>query len=89
MHSISIPPQSLFGSVLVELDSNKKKLRQKEGWYHWVVAPQEAEGSEPSTYPAGDMDMVGAQDYSILAGAGDSLLLSTAPSEASDSVVVS
>lgn len=76
--------------MLVELDSNKEKLRQKEGWYHWVVAPQE--GSEASTPGSASHLSSGTSgvgpDFSML-GAGDSPLLSAAPSEASDSVLVS
>lgn len=84
----------------MELDSNKEKLRQKEGWHNWVVSSQQESSSESSTplsatYPSSAGTMMGgggAQEFSVLVGtgvAGDSPLLSTAPSEASDSVVVS
>lgn len=72
--------------MLVELDSNKEKLRQREGWYHWVVAPHEdsesfaAAGPYPTSAGVG-----GAQEY--FGGVG-SPLMSAAPSEASDVLVM-
>ena len=40
-HPVLIPLlQSLVGSVIVELDSLQEKLRQRDGWFHWVVTPR-------------------------------------------------
>ncbi len=99
-----------MGSVFIELDPTKERLRQREGWYHWVVASQEGVGgagggdssvSSP-TYPP--MAMTGAMggggggmgdrgapppEYSIIGRPGESPLTSAAPSEASDSIIVS
>lgn len=73
--------------MLVELDSNSEKLRQKEGWYHWVVAAQE--GTESSTdtgYSTSSAGMGGPLEYSTI---GPEEVSSAAPSEASESIVVS
>lgn len=87
--------QSLLGSVLVELDGKKEKLRQKEGWRYWVVAPQEggnnADPSAPQPSPLGpgvpsSSGGGGQDDLSLVAGDN---MLGSAASEASDSVMVS
>ena len=84
--------QSLAGSVLVELDSNSEKLRQKEGWYHWVAASAQ-EGTESSTDTgySTTSSSAGGTEYSILGlpGGEVSPLHSAAPSEASESILVS
>lgn len=61
---------------------NKEKLRQREGWFHWVVAAQEGSSSPAAYIPPGG----GSRDGSI---AGEGLPSSVTPSEASDSVMVS
>lgn len=68
-----------MGSTLVEVDSKKEKLRQKEGWYHWIVTQQEDEDSAHLTS--------GGQEFGLL-DAGDGPLLSAAPSETSDGIMV-
>ena len=89
--------------MLIELDPRKERLRQREGWYHWVVAPQEGGGDStvtsptypPSAVPGGGGVVVGSDkgapqvEYSVIGRPGESPLMSAAPSEASDSVIVS
>lgn len=87
---LPIIPQSLVGSVLVELDSGSEKLRQKEGWVHWVSAAQE--GTESSTDTGySTTSSAGGPEYSILGVPGGEVspLLSAAPSEALESMLVS
>ena len=89
--------QSLLGSTFIELDPSKERLRQREGWYHWVTASQEGGGgggggggdasvSSP-TYPQPLAGGGVPPEYSVIGRPGESPLLSAAPSEASDAVV--
>jgi hypothetical protein len=80
--------QSLVGSTLVEMDSNNERLRQKEGWFHWVSVTQE--GGTEST-DTGYSTTSSGPETSILGMPGGEVspLLSAAPSEASEIILVS
>ncbi len=83
---LSFPFQSLVDSVIIEMDEVNDKLRQREGWFHWVVASQEGmmeDGVSQSEY------INPAQEYSSIASLREGLPSSAVPSEASDGVVVS
>lgn len=76
----------------MELDSNSEKLRQKEGWFHWVASSAQ-EGTESSTDTgySTTSSSAGGTEYSILGVPGGEVspLHSAAPSEASESILVS
>ena len=76
--------------MLVELDSNSEKLRQKEGWFHWVVTPEGTESSTDTGYSTSSAGTISSTpEYSTPARPGEvSPLLSAAPSEASETILV-
>lgn len=65
----------------MELDKNQEKLRQKEGWFHWVVQGRTGELSVGSP--------VSPFSPSMVAATGSSGSASVAPSDTSDVAGVS
>ena len=43
MNNLYTSLQSVTDSEIVELDSFADRIRQKEGWYRWIVAAGEGE----------------------------------------------